>query len=92
MQVLAGGNWTWRSPRWSAATKWVARAKAVLVFKEEMIRNATLEAEAKAQRPRSEAERRQSMMALADDFERTVGSIIGSVASASSQLHTTARA
>ncbi|BAF86722.1 putative histidine kinase [Azorhizobium caulinodans ORS 571] len=66
-------------------------AKAVLVFKEEMARNTALEAEAKAAHVQAEAERREGMLKLAAEFESAVGGIIGSVASASTQLHGTAR-
>ncbi len=91
MQVLAGGKLDVEIPSVDRRDEVGSMAKAVLVFKEEMLRNTMLEAEAKAQRQQSEAERRRSMLALADDFEQTVGSIIGSVASASNQLHTTAQ-
>ncbi|OZA84780.1 MAG: hypothetical protein B7X76_06150, partial [Azorhizobium sp. 39-67-5] len=91
MQVLAGGKLDVEIPSTTRRDEVGAMAKAVLVFKEEMTRNAALEAQALETRQRSEAERRTSMRALADDFEQAVGSIIGSVASASSQLHTTAQ-
>ncbi|MGU3495101.1 methyl-accepting chemotaxis protein [Xanthobacteraceae bacterium A53D] len=67
-----------------------AMANAVLVFKEEMLRNRALEQAAEENREAAEAERRQSMMKLASEFEAAVGGIIGNVSSASDQLHSTA--
>ncbi|GGF48470.1 methyl-accepting chemotaxis protein [Azorhizobium oxalatiphilum] len=91
MQVLASGNLAVDIPNTSRRDEIGAMAKAMLVFKEEMARNAALEAEAKENEHRVAAERRESMLKLADDFERAVGGIIGSVASSSAQLHGTAQ-
>ncbi|WP_341990571.1 HAMP domain-containing methyl-accepting chemotaxis protein, partial [Azorhizobium sp. AG788] len=91
METLAGGKLDVDIPGIGRNDEVGAMAKAVLIFKEEMTRNAALERDAAETRQRSEAERRKGMMTLANDFERAVGSIIGSVASASSQLHTTAQ-
>ncbi|GGF72197.1 methyl-accepting chemotaxis protein [Azorhizobium oxalatiphilum] len=67
-----------------------AMAKALLVFKESLTRNREMEAAAARQRTEAEAERRRAMQQLASDFEREVGSIIGTVASSSQQLQSTA--
>ncbi len=91
MQALAGGNLHVEIPSLTRRDEVGAMAKAVLIFKEEMNRNAALELEATQTRLRSESERRQGMITLANEFEQAVGSIIGSVASASTQLHTTAQ-
>ncbi|BAF86723.1 histidine kinase [Azorhizobium caulinodans ORS 571] len=91
MQALAGGNLDVAVPNTERHDEVGAMAKALLVFKEEMARNAALEAEAEAARLKAEAERREGMMRLAAEFESAVGGIIGSVASASTQLHGTAR-
>ncbi len=91
VQALAGGNLAIEIPNTHRQDEVGSMAKAVLVFKEEMARNAALEAEAEAARLKAEAERREGMMRLAAEFESAVGGIIGSVASASTQLHGTAR-
>ncbi|MFG1419778.1 HAMP domain-containing methyl-accepting chemotaxis protein [Xanthobacter sp. V0B-10] len=92
MEQLAGGHLSIEIPDTHRRDEIGGMAKALLVFKEEMARNAALEAEAGAARKRAEAERRESMLKLAGDFENVVGAIIGGVASASSQMHGTARA
>lgn len=66
-------------------------AKAVQVFKENMIRAATLEQEQQNAALEAEAEKKQMMEDLANDFERAVGSIINSVSGASTELQTTAQ-
>ncbi|WP_051357016.1 methyl-accepting chemotaxis protein [Azorhizobium doebereinerae] len=91
MQVLASGNLAVDIPNTARRDEIGAMAQTMLVFKEEMARNAALEAEAEQVRVKSEADRRAGMLALANDFEQAVGGIIGSVASASAQLHGTAQ-
>lgn len=66
-------------------------AKAVQVFKENMIRTATLEQEQQNAALEAEAEKKRMMEDLANDFERAVGSIINSVSGASTELQTTAQ-
>ncbi|WP_282047381.1 HAMP domain-containing methyl-accepting chemotaxis protein [Roseibium album] len=66
-------------------------AKAVQVFKENMIRAATLEQEQQNAALEAEAEKKRMMEDLANDFERAVGSIINSVSGASTELQTTAQ-
>lgn len=92
MEALAGGQLSIDIPNTHRRDEIGGMAKAMLVFKEEMTRNATLEAEAGEARRKAEVERREGMLKLAGEFESVVGAIIGGVASASSQLHGTARA
>lgn len=66
-------------------------AKAVQVFKENMIRTATLEQEQQNAALEAEAEKKRMMEDLANDFERAVGTIINSVSGASTELQTTAQ-
>lgn len=66
-------------------------AKAVQVFKENMIRAATLEQEQQNAALEAEAEKKRMMEDLANDFERAVGTIINSVSGASTELQTTAQ-
>ena len=66
-------------------------AKAVLVFKDNMIENQSLQAEAARTREESEAQRTRTMHELADQFERSVGGIVAGVSTAASQLEAAAR-
>ncbi|GGF63014.1 methyl-accepting chemotaxis protein [Azorhizobium oxalatiphilum] len=61
-------------------------AASVQVFKESLLRNAALEAETVAAREKAEAERRASMMELADMFEQSVGAIVNAVGASANQL------
>ena len=65
-------------------------AAAVQVFKDNMIRNAALEAEAKAREAEAAVERRRLMQDLADRFENAVGGIVAAVSSAATELQHTA--
>ncbi|MGA7809194.1 methyl-accepting chemotaxis protein [Bradyrhizobium sp.] len=63
-------------------------AEAVEVFKSNAIAHQQLEIEQKQLEARAAAHRRADMNRLADDFEETVGKIIQTVSSASSELET----
>jgi len=63
-----------------------AMAGAVRVFKDNMIRARTLEAEAEANKAKVEADRKRDMMQLADQFERAVGGIVTTVSAAATEL------
>lgn len=91
MQALAGGDLAVAIPGTTRVDEVGAMAKAVLIFKDEMTKNAELEDSAREIRTRNELERKQAMGRLADDFQRVVGSIVGSVALASNELHSTAQ-
>ncbi len=69
-----------------------AMAKSVQVFKDSMIETGRLRAEQGQLKAQSDAERRQSMLALAQRFEATVGGIVGEVGSSATELQKTARA
>ncbi|MGU3493252.1 methyl-accepting chemotaxis protein [Xanthobacteraceae bacterium A53D] len=68
-----------------------AMARALLVFKDSLIRNSRMEAEAATQRAEAEAERKRAMHDLAAEFEREVGGIVGTVATSSQELQRAAR-
>lgn len=65
-------------------------AKAVQVFKDNMIRAGQLEQEQEDAAAEAEADKKRMMQDLADDFEQAVGSIINSVSGASTELQTAA--
>ncbi len=64
--------------------------QAVQVFKQNAIEVRRLTEEQKATAARAETERRQMMLGLADEFERTVTEVVAGVASAVRQMHGTA--
>ena len=67
-------------------------AAAVDVFKENAIRMDRLTAEREQQKQQAEADKRQAMNDLADNFEHSVKSVVESVASAAVQMRSTASA
>ncbi len=67
-----------------------AMAKAVQVFKDNAIRVRDLEAEQKETERRQAEQRKQDMVKLADSFEASVGEIVETVSSASTQLQAAA--
>ncbi|MBB4200808.1 hypothetical protein CCR94_10130 [Rhodoblastus sphagnicola] len=67
-----------------------AMARAVLVFKGNMVHSKVLEGEASATREKAEVQRRSSMLELAERFQSAVGGIVGTVSSAATQLEATA--
>ncbi|SFU68378.1 methyl-accepting chemotaxis protein [Methylobacterium sp. UNCCL125] len=69
-----------------------AMAAAVQVFKDNLIRSRHLELEAAQARAAAEAQRKRTMLELADEFERAVGSIVGQVSSSATDLQATAQA
>ncbi|WP_119308167.1 methyl-accepting chemotaxis protein [Cohaesibacter haloalkalitolerans] len=66
-------------------------AKAALFFKEQSEENHRMAAESEAQKARSEEQQRKLLHKMAQDFEQSVGGIVNSVSSASSQLEAFAR-
>ncbi|MDD3181579.1 MAG: methyl-accepting chemotaxis protein [Alphaproteobacteria bacterium] len=66
-------------------------AKAVQSFKEGIVEKIRLRGEAEAQKQRAETERRLTMNKMADDFEHTVGNIVQVVASAATELQSSAK-
>jgi methyl-accepting chemotaxis protein len=68
-----------------------AMAKALAVFRDGMIETERLRADQEETRQRSEAERRQAMLSLADRFEKSVGGVVGAVTAAADELQATAQ-
>ena len=69
-----------------------AMVAAVQVFKDNLIRSRRLEDETAMARADAETQRRAATRAMADGFERAVGTIIATVGAAASGLHETAQA
>jgi methyl-accepting chemotaxis protein len=91
MTALAGGDHAVEIPARDNVDEIGSMAKAVQVFKDNMIEAERLRAEQERQKQHTEAERRKMMMTLADDFEKAVGGIVQTVSSSSSQLEAAAR-
>ncbi|WP_244507658.1 methyl-accepting chemotaxis protein [Methylobacterium phyllostachyos] len=64
---------------------------AIQIFKDQLVRNTMLEREAQDLRSAAEAERKNTMIRLADTFERAVGGIVGTVSSSAAELQVTAQ-
>jgi methyl-accepting chemotaxis protein len=86
MGVLAGGNAAAEVPDRDRRDEIGAMASAVQVFKEGIIRNRELEAEAVQARLDNEAANRAAMNQLADNFEAEVMGVVRSVSAAAEQL------
>ena len=92
MGTLANGDTTVQIPAQGQKDEIGAMAKAVQVFKDNMIETERLRAEQEETKKRAEAARRQGMLELADRFESTVGGIVNGVTSAATELQATAQA
>ncbi|CAO3439919.1 methyl-accepting chemotaxis protein [Azospirillum endophyticum] len=66
-------------------------AETARVFKANLIRSREMEGEGKQAEARAAADRKQAMLGLADEFERSIGTVVEAVSSASAQLQSTAR-
>jgi methyl-accepting chemotaxis protein len=68
-----------------------AMARAVQVFKDNALEIARLETDKVAAQARAEAEKRQELSDLADDFKSSVEGVVDAVASAAGQMRATAQ-
>lgn len=68
-----------------------AMARAVQVFKDNLVRARVLEAEVERARSETEAQRKSSLNEMAAGFENAVGSIVGMLSAAATELHATAQ-
>ena len=92
MTTLAGGDKESAIPFTDRRNELGAMAKAIQVFKDNMIEADRLRAEQEELKKRAEAERRQGMLDLADQFESAVGGIVNGVTAAATELQATAQA
>jgi methyl-accepting chemotaxis protein len=92
MKVLAGGDMTVEIPASEQRDEVGEMAKAVHVFKQNMIETADLRKEQEAQAKRAEKEKRAMMNKLADEFEGSVKGVVGIVSSAATELQASAQA
>ena len=91
MRDLADGNLDVELPAHRRNDEVGQMAQAVLVFKDNAIRVSLLQSEQEQAKLRSEQDRRDTFAALADNFEDRVRGVVDSVASAASDMHSTAQ-
>jgi methyl-accepting chemotaxis protein len=92
MRALADGVLDSDIPEIERRDEVGAMAKTVQVFKDNAIRTRSLEQIEQQTQARAAQERRAAMDSIADEFERSVNSIVRSVASAAQGMQTTATA
>jgi methyl-accepting chemotaxis protein len=92
MSTLAGGDTSTQIPFAERGNEIGSMAKAVQVFKDNMIRARQLEEEAEASKKAAETARKHGLNEMADSFERAVGGIVQSVSDAAQRLQTAAQA
>jgi methyl-accepting chemotaxis protein len=90
MKKLASGNTDTVVPAQGRKDEVGAMAGAVQVFKDNMIATARLEAEQKAEQERKE-KRQHAVDGFIQDFDKSVGGVLEMVASASTELESTAK-
>src|SRR5882724_2465693 len=90
LQSLAGGKYQIEVHSTERADEIGDVAKAALVFKDNGLAKARMEAEQKETEARIAKQRKADMHKLADDFENAVGEIIEVVSSASTELEASA--
>ena len=91
MVGLAAGNLTIEVPARTNRDEIGAMARAVQVFKENLVQTRHLEEEAKASQERAEVEKRQTLSRLADDFETSVRAVVEGVSTAAESMETDAQ-
>lgn len=86
MTQLAHGDLGVEVPARSRKDEIGQMAQSVQVFKDNAIAIRRLEAERQDEKARAEADRRDALRTMADSFERSVGTVIGAVSSAVTEL------
>ncbi|WP_024574985.1 MULTISPECIES: methyl-accepting chemotaxis protein [unclassified Afipia] len=90
MRAITSGNHDIVVPGADRRDEIGSMARAVEVFKDNLIETGRLRAAQEDQRIASETERRNAVLALAERFESGVGGIVNAVGSASTELRSTA--
>ncbi|MBL4693529.1 MAG: cache and HAMP domain-containing protein, partial [Magnetovibrio sp.] len=90
MGVLANKDWTADVPSQNRTDEIGKMASAVQIFKTNGQEVERLESEQKANEARTIQEKRQQMLDMADDFESSVGGVVQSVSSASTEMQSSA--
>ncbi|GMO36918.1 MULTISPECIES: methyl-accepting chemotaxis protein [Bradyrhizobium] len=90
MGLIAGGNLEVEIPGRGKADEIGDMAKAIQVFKDNMVETERLRAEQTEVEARQAENRKKDMVRLADQFEQAVGEIVNTVSSASNELEASA--
>src|SRR6185437_11830002 len=91
LTMLANGNTATVVPETERGDEVGAMARAVGVFKSNMIEADRLRGEQEQQKVKAAASQKAALHRIADQFERSVGAIVGTVASASTEMQRTAQ-
>ncbi len=91
LKALATGDRSLQVPETDRRDEIGEMAKAAQVFKDNLIEADRLRAEQEELKRRGDAEKKDAMYRMADEFEVSVKNIVGSVSSASTELQGTAR-
>ncbi|CAH2603095.1 HAMP domain-containing protein [Rhodovastum atsumiense] len=91
MRHLANGDTSVEIPGQGSGDEIGEMAKAMAVFKEQIIANERMRAEQEAQKRRAAEERRLALRKMADSFESQVGSVIEGVTSATVELQASSK-
>ncbi|MBI4968055.1 MAG: HAMP domain-containing protein [Rhodospirillales bacterium] len=91
MTKLAGGDKTTAIPSTENKDEIGSMAKAVLVFKENMIKAEELQAQQEELKKQAEIEKRRAINDMADNFEKSVMGIVNSVSSSATELQASAQ-
>jgi methyl-accepting chemotaxis protein len=86
MRVLADGNTQAEVPALERRDEIGLMARAVQVFKENMIESERLRKDNEETKKRAEADRKAALSNMADTFESQVGSVVGAVTAAATEL------
>ena len=86
MDTLAGGKLNTDVPGTERGDELGTMAKSVETFRQGLLQVEQLKAEQEAQKARAEQEKRAAMNALADRFQQTVGGVVNTLSSASTEL------
>jgi methyl-accepting chemotaxis protein len=92
MQRISGGDLVAEIPGTERRDELGAMAAALLVFRDALMQNRQMEADARLREEEADAEKRRALRALADEFEGKVGGLVRQLSSSSSELEATARA
>lgn len=90
MKGLAGGDLEASIPCAARKDEIGAMANAVQVFKDNAVRVRNMEASEASQRARAEQERKAQFARVADEFEATIGGVVGAVSAVSTDIESAA--
>ncbi|MET0968102.1 MAG: methyl-accepting chemotaxis protein [Tardiphaga sp.] len=91
MERLVGGDLSVDISEAARSDELGEMAKAVQVFKENAVAMRSLQSEQDAIKNRAEAEKKQTMRGMADEFEARIGGIVAAVSGAAAAMQSTAQ-